>query len=273
MVALQVASSLGLVTQALYAVHDIVGLRQEGIAQALYPDGILPQRCQNLREGDQRLHARIPGLVRHLFDRIVALGVGVRFGPADRLTNFPGVSGGHQYLCQQGVGVKRNGRQHLIQLFLGEHGILGRRCDGRRIGRACRCRCGRIRTQCQAGISAQKQYGRQRVKQWNVHCTPMWSGRLEMSGSSQAGASRLCKPQSSASAPLPNGSSSFQGPRLALKRRDADPDQCALASLSCSSANAMKTFRSSTSSLIWAMNAENARLAARIRRSEAQAGR
>ncbi|MCY1403253.1 hypothetical protein D9M71_184230 [compost metagenome] len=118
--------------------HDIVGLRQEGITQALHPDGVLPQRCQNLRESDQRLHARIPGLVRHLFDRVVTLGVRMRFGPADGLADFPGVGGGHQHLCKQRVRVKRNGRQHLIQLFLVKHRILGHRGDGRRIGRACR---------------------------------------------------------------------------------------------------------------------------------------
>ncbi|MNC22458.1 hypothetical protein D3C75_704600 [compost metagenome] len=120
------------------AFHDIVGLRQEGITQALDPDGILSEQCQHLREGDQCLHARIPGLVRHLFDRIVTLGVRMRFGPADGLADFPGVGGGHQHLCKQRVRVKRNGRQHLIQLFLVKHRILGHRGDGRRIGRACR---------------------------------------------------------------------------------------------------------------------------------------
>ncbi|MND90390.1 hypothetical protein D3C76_424960 [compost metagenome] len=46
----------------------------------------------------------------------------------------------------------------------------------------------------------------------------------------------------------------------------------ALASASCSSAKAMNICRSSTSSLIWAMKAEKARLAARRRMSLAQAG-
>ncbi|MNW00071.1 hypothetical protein D3C71_1955190 [compost metagenome] len=47
----------------------------------------------------------------------------------------------------------------------------------------------------------------------------------------------------------------------------------ALASLSCSSAKAMNTCRSSASRLIRAMKAEKARLAASRRRSDAQAGR
>ncbi len=61
LVALQIAGGLCLATQALGAFHEIVGLRQEGITQALDPDGVLPQHYQNLREGDQRLHARIQG--------------------------------------------------------------------------------------------------------------------------------------------------------------------------------------------------------------------
>ena len=123
LVALQVACCLRLMTQALHRCHEIVGLRQEGITQALYRHRILSQRGQHLREGDERLYTRIPGLVLHLFDCIIALGVRVGFRPGDGLGEFPGVRAGHQYLCQQWVRVQRNGRQHLIQLFLGKHGI------------------------------------------------------------------------------------------------------------------------------------------------------
>ncbi|MNQ75988.1 hypothetical protein D3C85_908040 [compost metagenome] len=164
LVALQVAGFLRLMTQALHAIHDVVGLRQERITQALYPDRILPQRYQHLREGDQRLHAGIPGLVCHLLDRIIALGVRVGLGPGDPLGNLPGVRGGHQYLGQQWVGIQRDGRHHLIQLFLGEHGVFGHRRGGRGgggrrcLGSGCR-RGGPVRSQCQAGRAAQEQYG------------------------------------------------------------------------------------------------------------------
>ena len=134
LVALQVARGLRLMPQALHAAHHIVGLRQEGVAQSLNPGGILPQRHQHLRKGDQRLHARVPGLTGYFFDCIIAFRFGVRFRPGDGLGDFPWVGAGHQHLCKEWVRIKGNRRQHLIQLLLSKDRILGGRRHGWRIG-------------------------------------------------------------------------------------------------------------------------------------------
>ncbi|MNP12695.1 hypothetical protein D3C76_1049420 [compost metagenome] len=123
---MQVAGGLGLVTQALYRAHDIVGLRQERITQALHPRRVLAQGREQLWEGYQRLYARVPRLLRDLFDCIIARRLGVGLGPGDSFAHLSRVSGGHQYLSQQRVGVQRNRRQHLVQLLLREHRGLGR---------------------------------------------------------------------------------------------------------------------------------------------------
>ena len=59
---MQVAGSLRLVTQTLHAAHDIVGLGEEGITQALYPDRVLAKGRQHLRDCHHGLDARVPGL-------------------------------------------------------------------------------------------------------------------------------------------------------------------------------------------------------------------
>ncbi|MNZ32068.1 hypothetical protein D3C78_493880 [compost metagenome] len=144
-------------TQALHAAHDIIGLREEGVAQALHPDRVLPQGCQHLREGHKRLYAWVPGLIRHLLDGIVAGGLGVGLGPGHRFAHLPRISGGHQYLGQQRIGVQRDGREHLVQLLLGEDRVLGRD----RVGLWCRVGGRYILCQHQAGRGTQIQDYRQ----------------------------------------------------------------------------------------------------------------
>ncbi|MCY1441607.1 hypothetical protein D9M71_579280 [compost metagenome] len=89
--ALQIAGGLRLVAQTLHAAHDIIGLGEESIAQALHPDRVLAKRCQHLREGHQCLYARVPGLLGHLPDRIVAGGLGVGLGPGHGFIDLPRV--------------------------------------------------------------------------------------------------------------------------------------------------------------------------------------
>ncbi|MNM99240.1 hypothetical protein D3C81_1117930 [compost metagenome] len=105
LVALQVAGRLCLVTQALHRAHDILGLRQERITQSLHPHRVLAQGRQQLREGHQRLHAGVPRLLRYLFDCSIARRLGVGLGPGHRFAHLPRVSGRHQYLGQQRIGV------------------------------------------------------------------------------------------------------------------------------------------------------------------------
>lgn len=165
LVALQVAGGLRLVAQALHGAHDIVGLRQEGITEALHPHRVLAEGRQQLRESHQRLHTRVPGLLRHLFDRIVTRGFGVGLGPGHGFTHLPRVSGRHQYLGQQCIGVQSNRRQHLVQLLLGEDRVLGRD----RFALRGRIRRRYVLRQRQAGRGVQAQERQQESKQWHAH--------------------------------------------------------------------------------------------------------
>ena len=163
--------------QALHGIHHVIRLGEEGITQALHPDRILAQSDQHLGKRHQCLHARVPGLLRHLLDRIVALGVRVGLGPGDRLGDFPGIGHRHQQLGQQRVGVQRDGRDHLIQLFLIEHWILGGRRCRRSSGRTGRCRHSRWRIRrlrCTKETTENK-HSRHRIDKWNAHCNSMGS--------------------------------------------------------------------------------------------------
>ncbi len=133
LVALQVACGLGLLAQTLHGAHHIIRLGQKRIPQALHPHRVLPENHQYLRERHQCLDTRVPGLRRHLFDSLIPLSLGIGLGPRHCFGHFTGIGGGHQYLCQQRVGIQRNRREHLVQLLGVEYRLLGGcRLGGRR---------------------------------------------------------------------------------------------------------------------------------------------
>ena len=171
-VGLQVAGGLRLMAQALHRVHHSVGLRQERIAHAFAPRPGPAQQVQHLRERHQRLHARIPGLVRHLAHRVIALGVRMRLRPLHRIGDIAGIGRGHHDLREQRIRVQRDRRHHLVQLFALERrfGLRGR--NGRRRSRRAGLR------RCPGGRDEQQGHHRQ-VTRGNAHWESPIARRLD----------------------------------------------------------------------------------------------
>ena len=117
---LEVSLSLSLGPQTLDRIHDIGLLSHESIAHSSGPIYFVAHHRQNLRKGDQRLHAEIPShAVQRVIQRI-ALEIRILFYPLIRFTHLVGVGGRHQDLPEQGIGIKSDRGQHLVQLFVAE---------------------------------------------------------------------------------------------------------------------------------------------------------
>ncbi|MNM78959.1 hypothetical protein D3C81_908790 [compost metagenome] len=182
-VRLQVAGCLGLAAQALDRIHHRVGLGEEGVTYPLHPGRVLAKGGQRGGEGDQRLHARVPRLVGDLAHCFVATDIRVRLGPGHRIGDVARIGRGHQHLGEQRVGIQRQRREHLVELFGAEdrfgwcwcwcgrrgsrwcRGGRGRRGGGSlgslggRRGAAGRCLCSRRLVF--VGTAGQDQYGEQ----------------------------------------------------------------------------------------------------------------
>ena len=65
---------------------------------------------------DQRIDAHIPFLISDRVVELLAVEPRVLLRPRSSLGDFGRVRGGHQHLGQQGIGIERNGRNHLLKL-------------------------------------------------------------------------------------------------------------------------------------------------------------
>jgi hypothetical protein len=113
----QVAGLLGLGAQELHRIHDVLRLAEKGVAQIAHPFGLFAEHGEHLREGDQRLHAGVPGFVLHRLDGVVAFQAAVGERPFGGFRDILRVGGRHQHLRQQRIGKERDGRQHLVELL------------------------------------------------------------------------------------------------------------------------------------------------------------
>ncbi|CAB3884640.1 hypothetical protein LMG3482_03477 [Achromobacter deleyi] len=96
--ALEVAGLAGLGPQPLHGIHDVVGLRQEGIAHRFHPGGLAAHQVHHRWKGDQRLDAGVPGFGFDGLGGGVARQIGVRGGPLRGRGDVVGVGGPHQHL-------------------------------------------------------------------------------------------------------------------------------------------------------------------------------
>src|ERR1051326_8460351 len=94
--ALEVAGGIGLGAQRLHRARDVVGLRQESLAELLGPIELVVHHRQHLRHRGEPLDARIPGLLLHGVLEVLTLEARVVLGPAGPRPHFPrvGRSGG-----------------------------------------------------------------------------------------------------------------------------------------------------------------------------------
>ena len=113
---LQRARRSGLRAQPLDRRRDIGLLAEQRVAQLLRPVELVVHLLQDGREGDQRFHADVPGLVGHGGDGGIALRAGIGLLPARGLDDLERIGRGHQHLRQQRVVVERDRRQDLVEL-------------------------------------------------------------------------------------------------------------------------------------------------------------
>ena len=115
----------------LHAVHDVLLLRKERLAELLRPIKTLVHHLQNRGRCHERLDARVPSLLlRRGFERIV-LEVLVLVHPALGPDYFERIGRCHQHVREQRIRIQRNWRHKRIEL-----GRLQRRLIGNRRGRA-----------------------------------------------------------------------------------------------------------------------------------------
>ena len=122
--ALEVAGGRGLGAQALHGIGHVLLLRDHRVADLLGPVELVVHHLEDLRKRRQRLDADVPVLVLDRGHRRIALEIGIGLRPARRLDDFERIARGHQRLRQQGIGIQRDRRQHLVEL-LGRVGLLG----------------------------------------------------------------------------------------------------------------------------------------------------
>ena len=134
----------GLVAKTLDRIHDVSLLCHDGVAQLLRPVERSVHHPQDPRKRHQRLDAGIPRLCLGRGGKLVSLKVRMSgiLEPTIRFDDLERVGRGHQDLCKQGVRIKRDRGEQLIELFGFE------KCQGfdRRARRRCFGFRGRRRT-------------------------------------------------------------------------------------------------------------------------------
>ena len=106
--------------------HDLALLRRKGDAERLRPLDMVGHHLDELREGDERLDARIPWQRLKRGDQRVALQrrVALVLEPSRGIDNLLRVGRRHQHLGDELIGIERNRRHHLVDLLAG---VLGDR--------------------------------------------------------------------------------------------------------------------------------------------------
>ena len=115
---LEITGVVRLMAQILDCVRHLGLLGEKRIAEPFRPVQLLVHHLKNLWKCSERFDAGIPTV---LFDRphgLVAFEVGIGPGPTRGLDDLERIRRCHQNLRQERVGVKRNRRQHLIELLL-----------------------------------------------------------------------------------------------------------------------------------------------------------
>ena len=116
---LQLAGFHRELAQCLDPRHDLGLLRRKGDANRLGPLDMLAHHLDDLREGDERLDARIPGQRFQSLDQRIALQIRMTaiLQPLRGFGDLLRIGRRHQHLRQQLVGIERDRRDELIDLL------------------------------------------------------------------------------------------------------------------------------------------------------------
>ena len=116
----------------LHRGHHVGLLRQERIAQCRGPLDVLVQLRQHVRKGHQGLDAGVPILLPGRIHQLLARQIAIPLQPLPRLHNLQRVGARHQNLAQQRIGIERDGRHQVVQLFRRQQLRRRQRSRGRR---------------------------------------------------------------------------------------------------------------------------------------------
>ena len=117
---LQLPRLLRFLAHALNRVHHALLLGQKRIAQVGGPDDVVIQPLQHIGENRQRLHAGVPVLLLCGLRQRGPGYPGILLHPLVSLDQLQRISGRHQNLAQQRIGIERNRRYQIVQLIRAE---------------------------------------------------------------------------------------------------------------------------------------------------------
>jgi hypothetical protein len=90
-------------SHSLDRVHNIVFLREEGVAKICGPLNVLVQLIQCIRDSHESLYAGIPGLLLGGIDQCLSAEILVPLQPLACLHNLERICAGYQHLAQQRI--------------------------------------------------------------------------------------------------------------------------------------------------------------------------
>ena len=107
----------GALTLALNGVHDVLRLGQERVPEIDRPREVPVQHAEHRREDDERLNARVPGLILGRVRERGALQARIGLQPPIGLDDLERIGGRGENLGDERVGVERDRRDQIVELL------------------------------------------------------------------------------------------------------------------------------------------------------------
>jgi hypothetical protein len=118
--AIEIAVGMRFGPQCLDGLQNVGLLRQESVTQSLGPLHFIAHHGKDLGKGNQRLHTQVPVHPIQCGIQSITMDVLVLPHPLVGFHHLVRESRCHQDLPEQGIRVKSDRREHLVQLFLAE---------------------------------------------------------------------------------------------------------------------------------------------------------
>ena len=128
---LEVAGRVGLRAHALNSGQDSVLLSSRGVAESRGPRNISGESIEDRRELGDGLNGRIPIFLLHGVLQGLAGETRVGLDEGVGVDNLIGKSCGSQDLGDEGIGIKRDGRDQGVEIAVGKIGVRFLWCGGR----------------------------------------------------------------------------------------------------------------------------------------------
>jgi hypothetical protein len=124
-------------THPLHGAHHIGLLGEKGVTKVGSPPDIVAKKPERIGKRDQRLDARVPILLLGRVQQWRATKITVLLKPLLRFDDLQWIRARGQYSAQQWIGIERDGRDQVVQLFRRQQwpSLLNIRRSGRRTRR------------------------------------------------------------------------------------------------------------------------------------------